>query len=71
MKVRILSLTCEYLIENRIIDCLPCCYQGELHTEYQYMLWRDSAEKTGFENLSHYLKLWLANDIKVVGIKRK
>ena len=69
MKVRSLSLTCDYLIENRMFDCLLCCYQGELRTKYQHMLWSDSAKKTGFENLSHYLKLWLDNDIKVVGVK--
>ena len=71
MKVRSLSLTCEYLIDERKLRCLPCCYQGELRTEYQRQIWFDYSERMGFENFSHYLKLWLANDIRVVGIKRK
>ena len=70
MKVRSLSLTCDYLIDKRMIECLPCCYQGSLRKHYQDMLWLNYSDSMGFENLSYYLKLWLENDIKIVGIKR-
>ena len=60
----------DYLIEKRMLECLPCCYQGYLRKAYQRYVWDAYCESTGFENLSYYLKLWLENDIKIVGIKR-
>ena len=70
MKVRSLSLTCDYLIDKMMMECLPCCYHGALRKEYQRQIWAAYAERMGFENLSYYLKLCLENDIKVVGMKK-
>ena len=38
MKVRSLSLICDYLIYQRLLECLPCCYQDSLRKHYQDML---------------------------------